>query len=91
MLFRSTAKKALQGGAYDFIEKPIDLVVFRNLVQRAAETVVLRNQNSRLKGDLSAAYGFEGIIGDSPAMCAPSGTAARKPRRSSATVPSTSS
>jgi two-component system response regulator HydG len=63
-----TAKKALQGGAYDFIEKPIDLVVFRNLVQRAAETVVLRNQNSRLKGDLSAAYGFEGIIGDSPAM-----------------------
>ena len=63
-----TAKKALQGGAYDFIEKPIDLVVFRNLVQRAAETVVLRNQNSRLKGDLSAAYGFEGIVGDSPAM-----------------------
>lgn len=63
-----TAKRALQGGAYDFIEKPIDLVVFRNLVQRAAETVVLRHQNSRLKGELNAAYGFEGIIGDSPAM-----------------------
>ena len=63
-----TAKRALQGGAYDFIEKPIDLVVFRNLVQRAAETVVLRHQNSRLKGDLEAAFGFEGIIGDSPAM-----------------------
>ena len=63
-----TAKKALQGGAYDFIEKPIDLVVFRNLVQRAAETVLLRHQNSRLKGDLDAAFGFEGIIGDSPAM-----------------------
>ncbi|MFO0963443.1 MAG: sigma-54 dependent transcriptional regulator [Phycisphaerales bacterium] len=63
-----TAKKALQQGAYDFIEKPIDLVVFRNLVQRAAETVVLRHQNARLKGALEAAYGFEGIIGDSPAM-----------------------
>ncbi len=63
-----TAKKALQGGAYDFIEKPLDIVVFRNLVQRAAETVVLRHQNSRLKGELDAAYGFEGIIGDSPAM-----------------------
>ena len=63
-----TAKRALQGGAYDFIEKPIDLVVFRNLVQRAAETVVLRHQNSRLKGELDAAFGFEGIIGDSPAM-----------------------
>ncbi|MFN7558456.1 MAG: response regulator, partial [bacterium] len=47
-----TAKKALQGGAYDFIEKPIDLVVFRNLVQRAAETVALRQRNTRLKGDL---------------------------------------
>ncbi|MBL9141534.1 MAG: sigma-54-dependent Fis family transcriptional regulator, partial [Phycisphaerae bacterium] len=63
-----TAKKALQGGAYDFIEKPLDIVVFRNLVQRAAETVVLRHQNSRLKGELHAAYGFEGIIGDSAAM-----------------------
>ena len=63
-----TAKKALQGGAYDFIEKPIDLVIFRNLVQRAAETVVLRHANERLGAQLDAAYGFEGIIGDSPAM-----------------------
>jgi DNA-binding NtrC family response regulator len=63
-----TAKAALQGGAYDFIEKPLDLVVFRNLVSRAAETVKLRVQNRSLRGDLHAAYGFEGIIGDSAAM-----------------------
>jgi two-component system response regulator HydG len=63
-----TAKAALRGGAYDFIEKPLDLEVFRNLVNRAAETVLLRHQNSRLQGQLSAAYGFEGIIGDSAAM-----------------------
>jgi two-component system response regulator HydG len=63
-----TAKAALQGGAYDFIEKPLDLVVFRNLVHRAAETVRLRAQNSSLRGQLDAAYGFEGIVGDSPAM-----------------------
>ncbi len=63
-----TAKAALQGGAYDFIEKPLDLVVFRNLVQRAAETVLLRHQNERLRGEVDAAYGFEGIIGDSAAM-----------------------
>ncbi|MFO0829923.1 MAG: sigma-54 dependent transcriptional regulator [Phycisphaerales bacterium] len=63
-----TAKAALQGGAYDFIEKPLDLVVFRNLVHRAAETVRLRAQNQSLRGQLEAAYGFEGIIGDSPAM-----------------------
>jgi len=63
-----TAKAALQGGAYDFIEKPLDLVVFRNLVHRAAETVMLRHQNDRLRGEVNAAYGFEGIIGDSAAM-----------------------
>mgnify|MGYP003859202391 CR=1 FL=1 len=63
-----TAKAALQGGAYDFIEKPLDLVVFRNLVHRAAETVRLRSQNQSLRGQLDAAYGFEGIIGDSQGM-----------------------
>lgn len=63
-----TAKEALRGGAYDFIVKPLDLVVFRNLVQRAAETVVLRHQNANLRGQVEAAYGFEGIIGDSQAI-----------------------
>jgi DNA-binding NtrC family response regulator len=63
-----TAKAALQGGAYDFIEKPLDLEVFRNLVNRAAETVLLRHQNVNLQGQLDAAFGFEGIIGESPAI-----------------------
>jgi DNA-binding NtrC family response regulator len=63
-----TAKAAIQGGAYDFIEKPLDLDVFRNLVNRAAETVLLRHQNSTMRGQLDSAYGFEGIIGDSPGM-----------------------
>ena len=60
-----TAKAALQGGAYDFIEKPLDLDVFRNLVNRAIETVQLRYQNIDLQGRLDGAYGFEGIVGDS--------------------------
>jgi DNA-binding NtrC family response regulator len=63
-----TAKTALQGGAYDFIEKPLDLDVFRNLVNRAAETVMLRQQNESLKGQVDSAFGFEGIIGESPAI-----------------------
>jgi len=63
-----TAKAALQGGAYDFIEKPLDLEVFRNLVNRAAETVLLRHQNLHLRGQVDAAYGFEGIIGESVAI-----------------------
>ncbi len=63
-----TAKAALQGGAYDFIEKPLDLDVFRNLVNRAAETVGLRQRKTLLEDQLGSAYGFEGIIGDSPAI-----------------------
>ncbi len=63
-----TAKAALQGGAYDFIEKPLDVIVFRNIVQRAADTVMLRHHNASLRGQVDAAYGFEGIIGDSAAM-----------------------
>ena len=64
----ATAKAALQGGAWDFIEKPLDLEVFRNLVTRAIETVRLRNANTALQGKVDAAFGFEGIIGDSPAI-----------------------
>ncbi|MHC5006172.1 MAG: sigma-54-dependent transcriptional regulator [Planctomycetota bacterium] len=63
-----TAKAALQGGAYDFIEKPLDLEVFRNLVNRAVETVFLRHQNLHLRDQVDAAYGFEGIIGESVAI-----------------------
>lgn len=63
-----TAKAALKGGAYDFIEKPLDLEVFRNLVNRAVETVLLRHLNQSLRGQLDGAYGFEGIIGESPAI-----------------------
>jgi len=63
-----TAKAALKGGAYDFIEKPLDLDVFRNLVNRAAETTMLRQQNEILQGQVDSAYGFEGIIGESQAI-----------------------
>jgi two-component system response regulator HydG len=63
-----TAKAALRGGAYDFIEKPLDLEVFRNLVDRAAQTVALRSQNTALKQEVDERYGLEGIVGTSPAI-----------------------
>ncbi len=63
-----TAKQALRGGAYDFIEKPLDLDVFRNLVNRAAQTVLLRSQNTELKQQVDERYGLEGIIGASAAI-----------------------
>jgi DNA-binding NtrC family response regulator len=63
-----TAKAALKGGAYDFIEKPLDLDVFRNLVNRAAQTVLLRNQNTALRQQVDEHFGLEGIVGMSPAI-----------------------
>jgi two-component system response regulator HydG len=63
-----TATAAVKGGAFQFIEKPLDLELFRKYVAQAAETVLLRHQNETLRGERDAAYGFEGIIGESAAI-----------------------
>jgi two-component system response regulator HydG len=63
-----TAKQAIKGGAYEFIEKPIDLDVLRTLCNRALETVFLRAQNDELRSRVDEQFGFDGIIGQSPAM-----------------------
>jgi two-component system response regulator HydG len=63
-----TAKRAIKGGAYDFIEKPLDLDVFRTLCDHALQAVFLRDQNTNLRQQLDEQYGFEGIIGNAPAM-----------------------
>lgn len=63
-----TCKAALKQGAYDFIEKPLDLDVFRQLTEHAIQAVMLRAQNASLRERLDEAYGFEGIIGTSHAI-----------------------
>ena len=62
-----TARDAFKHGAYDFIEKPLDLELFRALVNRAAEAVLLRHQSGELT-DLVQHDGFEGIIAGSEPM-----------------------
>lgn len=62
-----TARAAFKHGAFDFIEKPLDLEVFRSLVNRAAENVLLRHESGELS-DLVQHDGFEGIIAGSEAM-----------------------
>jgi len=65
-----TARAAFKHGAYDFIEKPLDLEIFRSLVNRAAENVLLRHEGAR-EGRLEGLVqhdGFEGIIAGSEAM-----------------------
>ena len=63
-----TCKAALKQGAYDFIEKPLDLDVFRTLTQHAIQTVSLRQQNTHLRDQLDETYGFEGIVGSSQSI-----------------------
>ncbi|HVT89417.1 MAG TPA: sigma-54 dependent transcriptional regulator [Tepidisphaeraceae bacterium] len=63
-----TCKQALNEGAYDFIEKPLDLEYFRAQVNRAAEKAALQKQNQALADQLIDAAGFEAIIGQSNGM-----------------------
>jgi two-component system response regulator HydG len=62
-----TARDAFKHGAFDFVEKPLDLVVFRSAVNRAADQAVLRSESGELK-DLVQHDGFEGIVAGSEAM-----------------------
>ena len=64
----STAVNAMRAGAYDFIEKPLDLDLIRAQIRRAADKVLLARQNENFKLALDQRYGMEGIIGNSPAM-----------------------
>jgi two-component system response regulator HydG len=73
----ATARAAFKVGAYDFIEKPLDLAVFRELVNRAAETVLLRHEAAPKSSDsddpaglkdLVQHDGFEGIVAGSEPM-----------------------
>ncbi len=63
-----TAKAAIKGGAYDYIEKPLDLETFRTLCARAIETVSLRGQNQQLQQQVDERFGLEGIVGSSVGM-----------------------
>jgi DNA-binding NtrC family response regulator len=63
-----TCKQALGEGAYDYIEKPLDLDYFRAQVNRAAEHAFLQKQNAALQEQIIDTAGFEGIVGSSAAM-----------------------
>ncbi len=63
-----TCKAALADGAYDYIEKPLDLDDFRAQVRRAAEKSELLKQNQILAAQVLEGGNFEGIIGRSQVM-----------------------
>src|SRR3954469_5366900 len=63
-----TCKQAINEGAYDYIEKPLDLDYFRAQVNRAAERAALLKQNQVLQEQVLEGNGFEAIVGNSPLM-----------------------
>jgi len=63
-----TAVEAMKRGAYDFLAKPVNLDRLDLLLRRALAERQLGAENRRLREQLDAKYGFENIIGISPAM-----------------------
>ncbi len=64
---RANALKAVQLGAYDFMEKPVDLDVLKTVLQRAHYLTGLEQENQKLLAR-EEKRGFPEIIGSSPAM-----------------------
>ncbi|MDH3280214.1 MAG: sigma-54 dependent transcriptional regulator [Gammaproteobacteria bacterium] len=60
----STAVKAIQDGAYDFIEKPFRNAALLEVLHRAVEKRGLVLENRRLRSELAAQHG-ESLIGNS--------------------------
>ena len=62
------AVEAMKLGAFDYITKPFALDEFLLLIERALEIKRLKEENIRLRRDLSKCYSGPNIIGDSAEM-----------------------
>ncbi len=64
----AAAVRAMKAGAFDFIQKPLDLDLIRQQVRRAVDQVRLTRQNANYRHALDQKYGMDGIIGQSSPM-----------------------
>jgi DNA-binding NtrC family response regulator len=62
------AVKAMKLGAFHYVNKPIDLEEIVLLAEKVLETTRLRREVRALRSSQSREYGFDAIIGNSPAM-----------------------
>jgi len=62
------AVTAMKEGAFDFIQKPVDLEHLKLLVKRAARQQDLLRENLVLREEYAARYGFPRIVGEHPAI-----------------------
>jgi two-component system response regulator HydG len=63
-----TAVKAMQQGAFNFLEKPVTPDKLRAVAEKAVDKVRLKRQNFELSQRLDEKFGFEGIIFTSKKM-----------------------
>jgi len=58
------AVTAMKEGAFDFLQKPVDLDHLKLLVQRAAQQQEMMRENILLREEYAARYGFPRIVGE---------------------------
>ena len=63
-----SAVRAMKAGAFQFIEKPVAPAELLEVIRQACEKERLVIEVDRLRRELDHRYGFESIIGRSPAM-----------------------
>ncbi|GBD36262.1 Transcriptional regulatory protein ZraR [bacterium HR36] len=63
-----TAVAAMQQGAATYLTKPVDINELRAVVDRVAQRQRLARTNLELQRRLDEKFGFEGIVGNSPAI-----------------------
>jgi two-component system response regulator HydG len=63
-----SAVEAMKQGAFNYLEKPVDMAQLRAIVDKAAERVRLGRHNKELKRQLDEKFGFKGVVGNSPKM-----------------------
>jgi DNA-binding NtrC family response regulator len=62
------AVTAMKEGAFDFIQKPVDLDHLQLLLERAAHQQELLRENLLLREEYAERYGFPRIVGEHPSM-----------------------
>jgi DNA-binding NtrC family response regulator len=62
------AVTAMKEGAFDFLQKPVDLDHLKLLVERAARQQELLRENLLLREEYAARYGFPRIVGEHTAI-----------------------
>src|SRR5580700_9450640 len=62
------AVSAMKDGAFDFLQKPVDLDHLKLLVQRATRQQEMQRENLLLREEYTARYGFPRIVGEHAAI-----------------------